>query len=98
MLQEMREKTLREFINKRQATVAKLVFLRHIFEVCTKETGYKGGWRLRELWLQPESAVKQLKATLNFFLVGGWERRKRKSGRRDGGEGGEADSVSGSDG
>ena len=39
MLQAEGTKPLREYINKRQATVAEWVALRPIFEVCVKETG-----------------------------------------------------------
>ena len=41
---------------------------------------------------------QQLKATLKNIFVAAWERRRRESYRRGGGEGGEEKSVSGSDG
>ena len=34
---------LREYINKRQVTVAEWVALQYFFEICAKETGYAGG-------------------------------------------------------
>ena len=50
VLQAAGTKSLREYIDKRQATVAEWVALRPIFEVCAKETGYEGGGKLREPW------------------------------------------------
>ena len=43
---------------RRQAAVTEWVDLRPIFEVCVKETGYKGGGRLREPWGRQETAEK----------------------------------------
>ena len=43
-------KLLQEYIENRQVTLAEWVDLRPIFEVCAKETGYKGGEKLRDLW------------------------------------------------
>ena len=42
-------KLLQEYIENRQVTLAEWVDLRPIFEVCSKETGYKGGEKLRDL-------------------------------------------------
>ena len=50
VLQAARTKCLREYIDKRQATVAEWVTLRPIFEVCAKEAGYAGRGKLREPW------------------------------------------------
>ena len=50
LLQATETKPLREYINRRQATVAEWVALRPIFEVCEKETGYEGGGRLHRQW------------------------------------------------
>ena len=36
------EKTFKTYIDKMQATVAEWVYLRSIFEVCLKDTGYEG--------------------------------------------------------
>ena len=51
-------KPLREYINKRQATVAERVDLRPIFKVCVKEAGYEGGGGggFREPWWQHADA------------------------------------------
>ena len=50
MLQAAGTKLLKEYINKRQGTVAEWVALWKIFEVCAKDTGYEGGGKLREPW------------------------------------------------
>ena len=48
-LQEAGTQLLMTYIDRMQATVAELMDLRPIFEVCAKETGYKGGGRHRDL-------------------------------------------------
>ena len=48
-------KPLREYINKRQATVAEWVDLRPIFEVCAKDTRYAGGGKFCEPWWWQEA-------------------------------------------
>ena len=48
MIQAAGTKPLREYIDKRQAAVVEWVVLRTIFEVYKKETGYKGGGKLRK--------------------------------------------------
>ena len=58
VLQAAGTKHLWEYINKMKATVAEWVYLQQIFEVCAKETGYKGGGRLRKKWWQQTSAEK----------------------------------------
>ena len=50
MLKAAGTKNLWGYVNKRQATVAEWVYLRPIFEVFVKETGYERGGRLRETW------------------------------------------------
>ena len=48
VLQTAGGKLFQDCINMRQAKVAKWGELQPIFEVCAKETGYKGGGGLRE--------------------------------------------------
>ena len=40
----------RNYIERRQATVAQWVALRPLFEVCARETWYAGGGSRREAW------------------------------------------------
>ena len=44
--------------------LADWVALRPIFEVYAKETGYKGGGKLREPWWRQVAAEQQMEATL----------------------------------
>ena len=67
VLQAAGTKSLREYIDKRQATVAEWVALRPISEFCAKETRYVGGGKLREPWWQQEAVEQQLGATMNSF-------------------------------
>ena len=69
VLQAEGTKLLREYIDKRQATVAEWVALRPIFEVCTKETGNGGGGKLRNPWWRQEAAAQQLEARLKNILA-----------------------------
>ena len=64
MLQAAGTKPLREYIDKRQATVAEWVSLRTIFEVCTKDMGYEGGGRVREQWWRQTAAERHMKTML----------------------------------
>ena len=50
MLQAERTKTINNYIDKRQSTVAGWVALRPILNVCAKETGYEGRERILEPW------------------------------------------------
>ena len=51
------------YIDSRQATVKEWMDLWPIFEVCTKEMGYKGGGKFQEPWWRQEAAEQQLVAT-----------------------------------
>ena len=90
-------KSLREYIDKGQATVAEWVALRPIFEVCAKESGYAGGGKSWEPWWKQEAAEQQLGDTLNKIgsskgaAVTGIRKAWRGLGRWGG-------SISGSDG
>ena len=44
--------------------MAQWVVLRPLFEVCERETGFKGGGRRREAWWRQEATEKQLWDTL----------------------------------
>ena len=79
-------------------TVVEWVALRPIFEVCEKETGYKGGGRVHEQWWRQTTAERHLKTTLKEILVAAWDRQKREYGRSGEGKGGEEESDSGGDG
>ena len=98
VMQEAGTKPLRGYIDKRQATVVEWVKLRPIFEVCAEETGYEGGGKLCKPWWQQAAVEQQLEATLENILAEVGERRLQESDRRDGGEGGEEELVSVSDG
>ena len=50
VLQSAGNQPLQTYIGRRKAAVTEWVALRTIFEVCTKEMGYKGGVRHRESW------------------------------------------------
>ena len=91
-------KPLQEYIDKRQATVSEWAELRPIFEVCTKDTGYEGGGKLRGPWWRQEAAEQQLETTLKNVLPAAGKCRRKESKRRGGGKGWEGELVSGSDG
>ena len=73
----------------RQAAVTEWMDLRSILKVCTKETGYQGRGRDRELWWRQTAANKQLRATLEDILAAARERQIQEPGRHDRGKGGE---------
>ena len=50
VLEKSGTQTLGIYIDRRQATVAELVTLHPILEICDKETFYEGGGRNQELW------------------------------------------------
>ena len=77
VLQAEGKKSLRDYINKRQAAVADWVDLCPIFEVCAKETGYKGWGRLKDPWWRQEAEEKQLKYMLKQISEAAWERRRQ---------------------
>ena len=52
VLQGVGTQPLQTYIDRMQVTVVEWVALRPLFEVCVNETGYKGGGRLREMWLR----------------------------------------------
>ena len=55
---------LRTYLDRRQATVTEGVALRPVFDVCTRETGYEGGGKLRMPWRRQAAAEKQMKVTV----------------------------------
>ena len=83
-------------IDSRQATVAELVSLRPILEVCNRDTGYNGGGRRRVPWWRQKASRKQLSYTTKEILVVARERRW-ESGRRGGGVGGDRDAEESED-
>ena len=97
VLQAAGTKLLREYIYQRQAAVAEWVALWTKFEVCTKETVYDGGGKLRERWWRQAAAEQQLKATLKNISAAAGERKQQESDRHGRGEGGEEESASGGD-
>ena len=76
-----RDKPLREYIERRQATVAEWVALRPVFEVCAKETGFEGGGRAQEKWWNQTAVENQLKNTLKYISAVARERCRQKFGR-----------------
>ena len=63
-LKEAGTQTLGTYIDKQQSTVAELVVLRPIIEVCDMDIGYKGGGRCPEPWWQHTAAQNQLSTML----------------------------------
>ena len=55
---------LRTYVDRIQATVANRVSIQYIFDVCTRETSYKGRGRLWGPWWRQEAAENQLKVTV----------------------------------
>ena len=64
---------------QRQETVAQGVVLRPSFEVCARDTEYKGGGRRSKVWWCQEATEKQLWATLEDSQ----EAKRRKSSSRE---------------
>ena len=64
MLQEAGKQPLQTYIEQMQVSVAEWVALRPIFEVCAKETGYKGGGRHQDPWMRQAAANKNLRDKL----------------------------------
>ena len=84
MLQAGVTKPLREYIEKRHAMVEEWVALEPIFEVCTKETVYKGEGKLHKPWWWQAATEQQLEAKLKNIssaLEGLW---RQESDRRSG--------------
>ena len=51
-------RSLWTYVDRQKATVAEWVYLWPIFDVCVRETGYKGGGRLLMLWWGQEAAAR----------------------------------------
>ena len=81
VIQATGKKPLREYIERRQATVAEWVALRPLFKVCRKETGFEGGGRARKQWWRQTAAELQLKTTQKEILAVVRERRRQEFGR-----------------
>ena len=64
MLQGSGTQMLSTYVARRQATVAEWVATRNIFDVCVRETGFKGGGRLRVLWWKHKSEEEQIRVTV----------------------------------
>ena len=68
--------------------MAEWVSTRPIFDVCTRETGFEGGGRIRVPWWRQNSAEGQLRFMVESILSASRVRRQQEPGRRDGSEGG----------
>ena len=97
VLQRAGTQPIRTYLDRRQATVAEWVALRHTFNVYARETSYKGGGKLQDPWWRKAAADKHLRVTLKYILVAARDQRQRESGRGGRGEGGEEGEVTGSD-
>ena len=64
------------YIGRHQSTVAQWVDLPPLFEVCTREKGYKGVGRRKETWWHQEATEKQLWATMIGILQEAKRRRR----------------------
>ena len=79
---------LREYMYRRQATVAEWVAPRPIFYLCAIETGYEGGGGLRVPWWRQKAEEDQLRVVVEDILAASRVQRQQESGRRDRSEGG----------
>ena len=68
--------------------MAEWVSLRHIFDVCARETGYEGGGKLQVKCWRDVAAENQQKVTLGDILVAERVQQWRKSGRSGESKGG----------
>ena len=68
VLQGVGTQFLSTYMDRQQATVAEWVALRPIFDVFKRETGYKGGGRLRVPWWRQEATENHLKVALEAIL------------------------------
>ena len=62
--------------------------LRTIFDACTRETGYKGGGRIRVPWWRQEAVENQLKVKVEAILIAERVWRGQESSIRGGSKGG----------
>ena len=69
----------RIYIEQRHATLAKWVGIHPLFEVCVRQTGYRGGGRKIKAWWRQEATEKHLRDTLE-------DSQEAKRRRRSGGE------------
>ena len=93
-----REKPLRKYIERREATVAEWFAPRPVFEVCTEETRFEGGGREREQWWRQTAVERQLKTTLEEILEASRDQQRQEFERRGEGKGGSEESDSGNEG
>ena len=63
-------------MDRKQETVAEWEDLRPIFNVCTRDTGYKGGVKLWVWWWRQAPADKQLKVMFDDILAEAREWRR----------------------
>ena len=76
------------YVYRRQETVAEWVVARTILDVCSIDTGYKGGGRLRVLWWRKKAEEYQIRVTVEAILEAARLRRQQESvrcGRSEGG-------------
>ena len=76
--------TLQAYVGRIQVTVAEWVYLRPIFGVCARETGYAGGGRLQVPRWRQAAAETQLKVAVEAISEAARVRRRQKFGRSDG--------------
>ena len=85
-------KTLRTYVDRKQAKLAEWVDTRPIFDVCTRETEYELGVRLQVPWWRQKAAEDQLRVMVEAILAAARVRRWQESGGH-GGRKGELEGV-----
>ena len=76
------------YVYRRQETVAEWVVARTILDVCSIDTGYKGGGRLRVMWWRKKAEEYQIRVTVEAILEEARVRRQQESVRCVRSEGG----------
>ena len=69
VLQGSGKQPIQNYLEKSKATVAESLDLRHIFDVCIRETTYERGGKLRGPWWIQAAVEKQLRVTLEEILA-----------------------------
>ena len=75
-------------MDRRQATLAEWVAIRPIFDVCSRETGYEEGRRLRVPWWRQKAEENKLRVAVESISEAAMVRRRQESGRHGGTKGG----------
>ena len=85
-------------MDRRQATLADLVTLWPIFDVCAGDTGYEVGGRLQMPCWRKEAVYNQLRVTVEAISEASRVQRRQESGWSVGSEGGSEGGIMDSEG